>query len=133
MKNLTNELLNDLANTKGDNCISILIPTSRVNNKNGYEKDKLSLKNELKNISNDLQDKKVDEKEIDKKLAPFYDMLEDEDFWSHQSEGLALYQTNDQFYKFKLPTSFQAVSFVGEYFYIKPLISYINEKKNKPK
>lgn len=77
MKNLTNELLNDLANTKGDNCISILIQTSRVNNKNGYEKDKLSLKNELKNISNDLQDKKVDEKEIDKKLAPFYDMLED--------------------------------------------------------
>lgn len=128
MEKLTNEVFKELAAIHDAHCISIYIPTHRVNrNGDGYEKDKIALKNELKTVAQMLEAYDMSDAEIKEKLAPFNDLLHDSNFWMHQSDGLAMFQYKDEFNYFTLPESFENHSFVGGSLYLKPLVNVLND------
>lgn len=63
--------------------------------------------------------------DVDAILAPLRELSENEAFWQHQSEGLALYAANDFFEGFRLPTSLSEQVVVGDAFRLLPLVAHI--------
>jgi hypothetical protein len=58
-------------------------------------------------------------------LAPVRELADDETFWQHQSEGLALFVARDFFDGFRLPTSLSDQVVVGDAFRLLPLVVHV--------
>lgn len=107
-------------------CASIFIPTHRSGEAVINGKDSIVLKNELKAVKQQLEQKGMSEKEAEQFVAPATALLEDESFWKNQSDGLAVFLTKDKFEKYTVPVNFDAYSYVSNEFYIKPLVPMLN-------
>ncbi len=112
----------ELANYKNDTCVSIFIPTQRAGKEVLEGKNKKHLHSEWVQIRKHLKEQKVDESIIDKIGEPIEKLIEDRDFWRHQSDGLAIFTSPDFFKKFTIPVNFEAYHYVGNEFYVKPLV-----------
>ncbi|MFW6088110.1 MAG: hypothetical protein ACODAB_00055 [Gemmatimonadota bacterium] len=55
-------------------------------------------------------------------LAPARALLKDEDFWQHQSRGLALFIGPDRMQRYRLPIELREKVVVSERFHVKPLL-----------
>jgi hypothetical protein len=103
-------------------CISIFIPTHRVGEEVLERKDVLQLKNQLREVEKKLKADKVGPRVIESLVAPIQELIGDSEFWHHQSDGLAIFRSENLFEKFTLPISFEAFNYVGNQFYLKPLL-----------
>ncbi len=112
----------ELANYKNDTCVSIFIPTQRAGKEVLEGKNKKHLHSEWVQIRKHLKEQKVGESIIDKIGEPIEKLIEDRDFWRHQSDGLAIFTSPDFFKKFTIPVNFEAYHYVGNEFYVKPLV-----------
>ena len=59
-------------------------------------------------------------------LEVAHPLVEDNLFWQHQSDGLALLLTSDLFRAYRLPLDFEEFVFVGDHFYLKPLLPLLS-------
>ncbi|MEO1438734.1 MAG: hypothetical protein AAFV80_24555, partial [Bacteroidota bacterium] len=59
---------------------------------------------------------------IRKLLSPAKALLDDQQFWTKQSDGLALFISPDHFETFTLPISFHAYRHIGNRFHLRPLL-----------
>ncbi len=118
---ITKKEVEDLDRMQGENCISIFIPTHRAGEEVFDGKDTLKLKNELKAIKQKLSTS-MGPVEIDKLVAPVQELLDDTGFWRQQSDGLALFVAAGFFKKFTLPVYFEQFNYLGNSFYLKPLL-----------
>ena len=105
-----------------ETCISIFIPTHREGEEVRSRKDTLQLKNQLKAVKEKLALEDKDPKEINDLLAPIEELLENSKFWSQQSDGLAIFRSNDFFEKYTVPVYFLEFNYVANEFYLKPLL-----------
>ncbi len=126
MKLITKNQMESLHEIHEPYCISIFIPTHRAGNEVLQKQDELSLKNQLKEVTKKLEAHGLTKFEIETRLKPLKNMLNDGDFWRHQSDGLALFLTKDVFEKFTLPIFFESFNYVGNELYLKPLIPMFN-------
>lgn len=116
----------------GDNdCITILIPTDRVGD---GQAEKIRFKNQLDEAVNLLMDEKIQQYPLSKQAAlkyllPAYNLLDNDDFWIHQSDGLAVFIGPEKFEYFSLPIAFRAMTYVNNHFYLFPLLEAITGKK----
>ncbi len=55
-------------------------------------------------------------------LTPALDLLTDEEYWQHQSDGLAVFSSQDMWRHYRLPLDFDELHVVTESFHIKPLL-----------
>ena len=118
---LKKEEFDKLARFDNNPCVSIYIPTDRAGKDVLNEKDRIHLKSQWKKAYEKLKDLGYDQDKIARIGTPVEDLLEDQDFWRHQSDGLALFL--DGFSeKFSVPVTFEAGTYVSDYFYLKPLI-----------
>ncbi len=111
----------DLASQHHAFCISIYIPTHR-SGPDAQKQDIINLKNQLQEVKNNLKDQDIDTAQAEKILSPVHSLVNDSEFWRHQSDGLALFITPDYFRYFEIPVSFAAANYVSNSFYLKPLI-----------
>ncbi|HKK40098.1 MAG TPA: hypothetical protein VJ949_11820 [Cryomorphaceae bacterium] len=103
-------------------CVSIYLPTEQhTTGEDGTKKSKIHLKNQLKEASNQLQFFGLKESEIDNYLEPFKKLDSDPDFWTSQSEGLALFYQGDEILSYSLPMKVEPFAYVNDHFYLKPL------------
>src|SRR5690606_25851971 len=119
---LTKEKFESLARFDNSPCISIYMPTQRAGKDVLEEKDKIQLKSQWKKIYEQLKEKELSTDRIDSFGKHIDQLLEDKNFWRHQSDVLALVIVNDLFEKFSFPISFEPFTFVSDYFYLKPLV-----------
>lgn len=119
---ITREDIHKLAQVHDANCVSIFIPTHRSGQEVLQEKDVIVLKNQLKEVSNKLEGQGLNPNEVKAFLKPVRDLLDDRSFWRYQSDGLALFLTDDTFEKFTLPVRFEAFNYVSNEYYLKPLM-----------
>ncbi|MFD0797335.1 hypothetical protein ACFQZJ_07680 [Maribacter chungangensis] len=119
---ITKKEIGELNAIHGESCISIYIPTHRVGEEVFERKDVLELKNQLKDVKNKLVKEKMAPRNIKALLAPIQELLDNTAFWRHQSDGLAIFRTDEFFKVFTLPVHFEAFNFVGNNFYLKPLM-----------
>lgn len=119
---LTKEKFESLAKFKNSPCISIYMPTHRAGKDVLEEKDKIQLKSQWKKIYEQLKEKKISTDKIDELGKPVEQLLEDKNFWRHQSDGLAIFIGHNFFEKFSVPVNFEPMAHISDIFYLKPLV-----------
>lgn len=119
-----NDELKDLAAITGDVCISIYMPTHRV----GYEQqqDPLRLKNLLDETEKRLIEDGMRSPDARDLLEAARELLQDHDFWQHQSNGLAIFIDSDETRTYRLPINFNELVYTGRQFHIKPLLPMLS-------
>jgi hypothetical protein len=121
--------LNALLNVKGLHHVTIYSPTSRESTDN-YQADKINFKNQLqKAVSQLIAQYGMTDQEAKTYLTPGYDLLEDMNFWQHNSDGLAFFHSSAGTHIKPLPLEMDAPrTFVGNNFMLRPLIPLLNAK-----
>lgn len=115
--------INSLLKHESDICISIYMPTHR----GGPEKqqDTIRLRNLLGQAATKLVQAGMDTKDINNILAPASELLEQQDFCQHRSDGLALFLGQGFFQFYCLPANFKEFVSVSPNFYVKPLLPFL--------
>jgi hypothetical protein len=116
----TAEELTRLANKRGEGCVTIVLPTTRLTQEIGASI--IELKNLGKEAARQLKEANFDKRKIAAMEEQLEDLAGDQDFWAHQATSLALYVTPENLTSFRLPTRLDAFVEVADRFHIKPLI-----------
>lgn len=108
-------------------CVSIFIPTQRAGHEVLEGKNRINLKSKWNEIKLQLEKKGVSAEKIKNIGKPIEELLQDKDFWRHQSDGLAVFSAEGFFDKFTLPINFEEYHYIAREFYIKPLVPVLTE------
>lgn len=119
---LTREQFEKLATFDNNPCISIFLPTVRQGKDVLQEKDRIQLKSQWKKVTEKLKNMGLPQDRIDNMGKPLENLMDDGDFWRHQSDGLAIFLADGFIEKFTVPVNFEAFTYVSDHFYLKPLI-----------
>jgi hypothetical protein len=116
--------LKSLVAQEGKWCVSLYMPTHRLGRE--QQQDAVRLKNllaeaEVKLLANGLRRSKVQ-----KLMRPAEELLWDKVFWQHQSDGLAMFLSNDFFVKYRLPAGFEELLVIAKSFHTKFLFPLLN-------
>jgi len=127
MNHISIETFKELARVNKPHCISIFIPTHRMGMEVNEMIDQKNLKNKIKEVRKELKNYQPDKKETDHLLKPIEALVDDNGFWKHQSDGLAIFRNHDEFTYFTIQVYFDPYVYVDNHFYLKPLLPYIND------
>ena len=128
MSLLSKEDFTSLALFNGDVCISIFIPTQRSGKEVLEGKNQRHLKSQWKEIKNKLEKDGISKEKIENMSAPVNKLIENGDFWRHQSDGLAVFVAENVFEYYTLPINFEEHHYIGKEFYLKPLVPMFSGK-----
>ncbi len=128
MKDLINKnKFEQLAEKTAENAVSIYLPS----NKDRWidplqDKNRIKLKNLIKDISGELKEKGMEDEEVKKFLEPLNDFIEDDSEWGYLMEGMAIFLSNDLFEYYILPIAQEEMYYRGNRFYLQPLVPVLN-------
>lgn len=120
MDRFTRETLNGLVTDVTGPCISIYMPTERKGPET--QQGPIRLKNLLTQTEEALAVLGERTPDIHELLAPAQALIDNTQFWQHQSTGLALLLSSDRMATYRLPLQFQETAIVSARFYLKPLL-----------
>src|ERR1041384_8331314 len=112
--------LKSLMAQQGKWCVSFYMPTHRVGHE--QQQDPVRLKNLLARAETSLLANGLRRQKVQKLMQPAEDLLWDKDFWQHQSEGLAIFLSNDFSVTYRLPANFNDFLMIAKSFHTKPLV-----------
>jgi len=124
---MTRDEFTELSKVHGNNCVSIFIPTERAGGPVDAGEGQIRLKNSIKEVRQVLEEKDLNTKEIREILEPVEALLEEDQFWRNQSDGLAIYANGKEMKYFTLPVHFRQQTYVGDHYYMLPVIPYFND------
>jgi hypothetical protein len=101
-------------------CISIYLPTERTGPES--EKDRILLKNLLKDARDRLGVSGKRRDEIAELVSPAERLLDATSLWPCGCDGMALFRSPRLFRRFRLPVRFEPLAVVSDRFHIKPLL-----------
>lgn len=116
---ITKKKFNELLAYRNNPVISIFIPTTRTSD---FQKDQLYLKNALQEVKQGLEDQGMTTQETHQFVGKAYALLDDDNYWNHLSDGLALFIGPDFFESFELPINFKEQTIIGNKFYLRPVM-----------
>ena len=117
---LTRAELEQLMSKEQQVCVSIYLPTHRTGT--DAQQDPIRLKNLLGKAEKDLSDRGMGRRDVQKMLEPASVLLQDFDFWQHQSDGLAIFLSSNGIRRYRLPLNLEEFVTVMDRFHIKPLL-----------
>jgi len=123
---LNSSELRHLIAEKEQPCVSIYLPTHRKGPQ--IEQDRIRLKNLLRKAEKLLSDSGMRGNEMATILDPARKLLENSIFWRHQSDGLAVFLSADEFFNFQLPYHFSEVVVVTDRYHVKPLLPVLTDE-----
>lgn len=101
-------------------CVSLYLPTHRTITETG--EDRIRLKNLIRESESRLEALGHRSSDARGLLEPAARLLEDDLFWKHLADGLAILISKDQFHAIRLPLRFPERVVVTDRFYLKPLL-----------
>ncbi len=101
-------------------CVSIYMPTHRTGV--DAQQDPIRLKNLLGEAEKHLAGRGIGRRDIQSILEPASLLLQDSNFWQHQSDGLAIFLSPSTIHHYRLPLDFEEFVAVMDHFHIKPLL-----------
>jgi len=101
-------------------CVSLYMPAHRAGRET--EQDPIRFKNLLRQAEERLQAEGIRSADARNFLKEPQRLLQDQSFWRHQSDGLALFCSEDIFHFFRLPIRFTELVVVAKRFHLKPLL-----------
>ncbi|PRY14968.1 hypothetical protein CLV24_103207 [Pontibacter ummariensis] len=120
------KLINVQSNTNAL-CISFYLPTHRAGKETLNGMDGIAFKNEIRKAKDLLKEHGVSDPEIEEYLKPAENLLNDNNFWRHQGEGLAVFITKGFSTYYTLPISMPTAVYVLNQFYITPLLPVLSQ------
>jgi hypothetical protein len=111
-----------LAAFRGKNCISIYIPTHVFGKETFEGEDTIRFKNLVQKIENQLSERGMKKVDIDKMLMQAKNLISDTGFWRKQSEGLAVFISEDFFKYYQVPVNFSQFDIINDKFHLKPIL-----------
>ncbi|TXK51334.1 hypothetical protein FVR03_03750 [Pontibacter qinzhouensis] len=126
-KNDIEKLINVQANTQNALCLSFYLPTHRAGKETLNGVDSLAFKNQIRKAKELLGRHDVPETEITQYLQPAEELLNDSNFWRHQSEGLAVFITKGFSAHYTLPISMPDEVFVLDEFHFTPILPILSQ------
>jgi hypothetical protein len=120
--------LKSLIAQQGKWCISLYMPTHRIGR--DQQQDPIRLKNLLAEAEAKLLANGLRRPEVVKLMAPAEELLWNNDFWKHQSNGLALFLTDGFSTTYRLPADFDELLVIANSFHIKPLLPLLGRSEN---
>lgn len=117
--------LKQLIETSGEWCVSVYMPTHKFGRE--QQQDPIRFKNLLTRAREKLLDSDLRRPEVQTLLHPAESLLDDDDFWQHQSDGLAVFLTPDYSRIYRLPSKFDELVVIADNFQIKPLLPLLVE------
>jgi hypothetical protein len=124
---LTKELLKELLLTERAPCLSLYMTTHRSHPDN--LQDPIRFKNLVKQMEESLL-LKYSASEAQKHLEPFKKLTDNNDFWNHTSDGLAILSADELFKAIRLPIAVEELVVVADSFHTKPLQKYLQSSDN---
>lgn len=121
MDTLSKESLRILMETQNGPCISLFMPTDRT----GLERqqDQLRIRRLIREVESLITGKEhLRSTQAEDLLEPIRALLDNEQFWLHASDGLAIFRSPEVFRTFRLPPRFKEQVVVSDHFYLKPLL-----------
>lgn len=119
------ELFDNLSEKSGTNLITVLIPTHRKGR--DVAQDPIQLKNQLSEVASELENLGRKPREREERLSQARGLLDDKEFWEHQSDGLALYVDDTAAVTpVSVPVGVQPSFYVGQVFHLRHLIPSMN-------
>jgi hypothetical protein len=127
MKSRVTPIPKELLNVHTSPCISIYMKTSRRYPEN--VQDSLRFKNLVSKAESEAI-KSVGKRVIASLIERLMSLQEDQTFWNHTLDGLAVFVSPDYFRVFRLQQSVNEQAYVSDVFFIKPLlrINQMNER-----
>lgn len=127
METFNEEMFLKLAGKTDDLVISIYTPTSKQST-DSYHGDKTTFKNQLKAIGTELEDRfSLREDEIKNLLRPAQELLDDVEFWKHNSDMLAFFISKKEAEYYQLPIKVDKDEyFIGKRPFLLPLLPALN-------
>ena len=123
MDNFTKEDLKVLSENREFPSISVYMPMQRAA---GSQQNPIRFKTMLKKAENMLLDYGL-KKGKNNFLEPAERVYNDVSYWTHRSDGLAMFLSSDVFRIFRLPAEFSELVVITGRFHLKPLIPIISE------
>ncbi|MEZ4864862.1 MAG: hypothetical protein R3C14_26350 [Caldilineaceae bacterium] len=120
---LTRETLRELAHIVAPRCLSLYMPTHRSGNET--EQDPIRLKNLLAQAEDELLAAGDRRPTVVDLLEPMQELVDNYEFWQHQSEGLAIFRTPEYIQLYRLPLPFAEQVVISERPHIKPLLPLV--------
>lgn len=117
--------LKALIDTSAERCVSIYLPTHKFGRE--QQQDPIRFKNLLTEAEEKLLESGLRRPDVLALLQPASTLLDDEHFWQHQSDGLAVFLSPDSAYIYRLPSEFKALTIIADNFHIKPLLPLLVE------
>ena len=130
MQHTDKSLIKKYYEAQEDINVSIYISTAKEEPKSKEQKNKIKLKNKIKTAKEDLLNYGFKEKEADEFLKPAYDKVEDYILLRNLGQGLVMFLNNNIFEYFTIPDIWHDFSYVGNEFYLAPLLPPVIENKS---
>jgi hypothetical protein len=102
-------------------CVSLFIPMERAGKET--RQNPIRLKNAIRDAESRLATYGVSPEDAHTIVKPVQELQEDHLFWEQQSDGLAIFCTQDMFRTYRLPMNFDDMVVVSNRFHVKPLLS----------
>ena len=122
MELLTKKLIQELLEADQAPCLSLYMPTHRKHPEN--LKDIILFKNLVRQIKESLM-QKYSAGEVNDYLKPLENLADDDSFWNHTFEGLAVFSTFGLFKVVGVHKSFEELAIAADSFHTKPLRQYL--------
>lgn len=116
-----------LLNVQNGLCISIYIPTHRAGHETLSGQDHILFKNKIKEAKELLSRHNVPESEIETYMKPAEELSDDNNFWRHQAEGLAVFITKGFSAHYNLPVAMPEKVYVLDQFYFTPILPILSQ------
>jgi hypothetical protein len=117
---LRHDDLMELASAKARPCVSVYMPTHRAGPQ--LRQDPIRLKNLLREAEAKLAEGGLRGPDARGLLQPIWSLSEEETFWRHMADGLAVFAAPGFSRLYRVPAAFTERVWIGDYFLITPLL-----------
>ncbi len=112
--------IDQLARHRGGACVTIYLATTPLSRESTQTRTQLS--NAMRGALDDLEAQGHEKAELNAIRAHSDELVDDEEFWPHLSNSLAVFVTADSIRTFRLPNHLESITSVSDRFFIKPLL-----------
>ena len=109
-----------LAHMRGAPCVSIYVSTTPLTE--AAQADRTALKNLVKEAMQQLEAAETPKRSLWPIEAAVAEIEDDDEFWAHQANSLAIFLTPDSVRTYRLPSKLENQVHVSDRFHIKPLL-----------
>lgn len=125
MDRFTTTDLRRLIETKEDPLVSLYMPTIRSGRE--VQQNPVRFKNLLKQVEEQLKEYGMKAQQVQRILRGPSELLTDEPWWQHQSDGLAMFLAGDRTDSFRVPLGVEETVVVGPRFHVRPMLPLLQE------